>query len=124
MSKIDILHNYKLESIKNGKKIVDEEFFIKGEKGMTIKFYHKEDDNKEKILITGKNGKYIMKTQGKDKEVIEKELDEEELKKELKSPKLKFAKDLFKGASSDKLIGGVKKAGSKKAGSKKSGSKK
>ena len=119
MSKIDILHNYKLESIKNGKKIVDEEFFIKGEKGMTIKFYHKEDDNKEKILITGKNGKYIMKTQGKDKEVTEKELDEEGLKKELKSPKLKFAKDLFKGSSSDKLIGGVKKAGSKKSGSKK-----
>ena len=127
MSVIEILHNYKNESIKKGKKMVDEEFLIKGEKGMKIKFYHKDDDQSEKIVITGKDGKYKMKTYI-NKDVTEKDLDEEEFKKELKSSKLKFAKEQLKGGSSDKkdkkdLMGGAKRKGSKKAGSKK-GSKK
>ena len=136
MSSINILHDIRNLSIKNGKKVVEEEYVIQGEKGLKIKYYYKDDKKKEKITITGKDGKYMMKSIVDDK-VDEKELDEKGLKAEMKNSKLKFAKEQLggkspsvSGATSGKvndLEGGAKKrskSGSKKSGSKKAGSKK
>jgi hypothetical protein len=127
MSSIKILHDIRNLSIKNGKKVVEEEYFIQGEKGLKIKYYYKDDKKKEKITITGKDGKYMMKTIVDDK-VDEKELDEKGLKAEMKNSKLKFAKEQLGGSSKvNDLEGGAKKrskSGSKKSGSKKAGSKK
>jgi hypothetical protein len=136
MSVIEVLHDVRNFSIKKGKKVKDEEYVIQGEKGLKIKYFHKDDKTAEKIVITGKDGVYKMKSTI-DGEVTEKDLDEKALEKELKSAKLKFAKEQLKGgAKADSgLVGGRKgskkgskkagsKKGSKKAGSKKSGSKK
>jgi len=129
MSVIEILHDVRNMSIKKGKKNVDEEYVIQGEKGLKIKYFHKNDNESEKIVITGKNGKYKMKSVING-EVNEKDLDEEEFKKELKGSKLKFAKEQLKGGAKKDdidLTGGIirsKKAGSKKSGSKKAVSKK
>lgn len=134
MSSINILHDIRNLSIKNGKKVVEEEYVIQGDKGLKIKYYYKDEKKKEKITITGKDGKYMMKTIIDDK-VDEKELDEKGLKAEMKNSKLKFAKEQLGGKSSlsgssskvNDLEGGAKKrskSGSKKSGSKKAGSKK
>ena len=126
MSSINILHDIRNLSIKNGKKVVEEEYVIQGEKGLKIKYYYKDEKKKEKITITGKDGKYMMKTIIDDK-VDEKELDEKGLKAEMKNSKLKFAKEQLGGAKINDLEGGAKKrskSGSKKSGSKKAGSKK
>lgn len=137
MSVINIYHEIKNVSIKKGKKVVDEEFLIQGEKGLKIKYFHKDDKESEKIVITGKDGVYKMKstTNG---ETEEKELDEKGLEKELKG-KLKFAKEQLKGGAKKPetdLEGGrksskrskssksSKKSTSKKSKSKKSSSKK
>ena len=126
MSSINILHDIRNLSIKNGKKVVEEEYVIQGDKGLKIKYYYKDEKKKEKITITGKDGKYMMKTIVDDK-VDEKELDEKGLKAEMKNSKLKFAKEQLGGAKVNDLEGGAKKrskTGSKKSGSKKAGSKK
>jgi hypothetical protein len=125
MSEIKVLYDYRNLSLKNGKKVLDEEYVIEGDKGLKIKYYHKDDSIKEKITITGKDGKY-KKKHYKNDEVTENDLDEEQFKKELKDSKLKFAKEQLKGGAKkvSDLEGGAKKRGSKKAGSKKAGSKK
>ena len=126
MSSIKILHDIRNLSIKNGKKVVEEEYLIQGDKGLKIKYYYKDEKKKEKITITGKDGKYMMKTIIDDK-VDEKELDEKGLKDEMKKSKLKFAKEQLGGAKINDLEGGAKKrskSGSKKSESKKAGSKK
>jgi hypothetical protein len=127
MSAINVFHEIKIKSIKKGKKTVSEESVIEGEKGLLIKYFSKDDKGEEKIVISGKDGNYKMRTKV-DGVKDEKDLDEDGLKKELKVAKLKFAKDLLKGGSKKAdadLAGGAKKrSGSKKSGSKKSGSKK
>ncbi len=127
MSVLNVLHDVRNLSIKKGKKVQDEEYVIQGEKGLKIKYFHKDDKTAEKIVITGKDGVYKMKSTING-EVTEKDLDEKGLEKELKGSKLKFAKEQLKGGSKadSDLMGGrkrSKKAGSKK-GSKKAGSKK
>lgn len=94
MSNIQVLHDYRKLSIKDGEKVLHEEYVIKGEKGLKIKYYLKDKDNNEKIVITGKDGQYKMKTTF-NKEVSEKDLDDKGLKFELKD-KLNFAKPLLK----------------------------
>ncbi len=133
MSVIEVLHDVRNFSIKKGKKVKDEEYVIQGEKGLKIKYFHKDDKVAEKIVITGKDGVYKMKSTI-DGVTTDKDLDEKGLEKELKSSKLEFAKKQLKGgAKADlDLAGGAslkgrkgsKKAGSKKAGSKKASSKK
>lgn len=146
MSVIEVLHDVRNFSIKKGKKVKDEEYVIQGEKGLKIKYFHKDDKVAEKIVITGKDGVYKMKSTI-DGVTTDKDLDEKGLEKELKSSKLEFAKKQLKGgksipeglrpsASGAKadldLAGGAslkgrkgsKKAGSKKTSSKKAGSKK
>ena len=127
MSSINILHDIRNLSIKNGKKVVKEEYVIQGEKGLKIKYYYKDDKKKEKITITGKDGNYLMKSIVDDK-VSEKELDEKGLKSELKKDMFDFAQKQLKGGSAegDALVGGAKKRGAKKGskGSKKSKSSK
>ena len=127
MSNITLLHDIRNVSIKDGKKLVNEEYIIKGDKGLKIKYYHKEDDDIEKIVITGSDDKYKMKYYKNKEDVVETEFNsEKELMAEIKkNKKLKFAVEQMKGGAVQ-LEGGAKKKASKKASKKvsKKGSKK
>jgi hypothetical protein len=101
-----ILYSSSVQKILNDVRTVDEEFIIRGEKGLKIKFYKVRGTDVEKIVITGKDGKYIMKKTS-NKDTVESELDNKKLGVELKSSKLAFAKDYLKDLSKD-LKGGRK----------------
>src|SRR5271154_5585092 len=96
MSSVTLLHDVKSTSIVDGKKIVHEEYVIIGDKGLTIKYYHREGDETDKLVIYRKEGKYFLKTGSKDKQE-EKEIDADELIKFIgKDKRLKFASDVLK----------------------------
>ena len=132
--KLIFLHDLKHRSIDNDKKMTHEEFVIHGSKGLTIKYFHKDDKTSEKIVISERDGKYMMKsTIGESHE--EKELSKDELVELLtKNKSLKFALSYVKGLkgsaslkrSSKKSSKKVSKKGSKKGSKKvsKKGSKK
>ena len=102
------LHRVVNESLKNGIKETYEEFIIQGEKGVTIKMFKKDANGMERIIISGKDDKYKMKTQKGDKK-DEKELTLKEMLAELKSNKtLKFAAEFAKTQKGGKLFGGKK----------------
>ena|ERR1700744_3692207 len=116
-SNIVYLHDVKNTSISDGKKITHEEYVIDGDKGLLIKYYHKEGDEAEKIIIARKGSGFVMKTvKGEKKD--EKDLNKEELDKELsKNKKLKFAAEYVKALQQ----GGIRKRsrkGSKKVSKK------
>jgi hypothetical protein len=102
------LHRVVNESLKNGVKETYEEFIIQGEKGVTIKMFKKDADGMERIVISGKEDKYKMKSQKGDKK-DEKDLTLKEMLAELKSNKaLKFAAEFAKTQKGGKLFGGKK----------------
>jgi len=102
------LHRVVNETLKNGVKEAYEEFIIQGEKGVTIKMFKKDADGMERIVISGKDDKYKMKTQKGDKK-DEKDLSLKEMLAELKSNKaLKFAAEFAKTQKGGKLFGGNK----------------
>ena len=115
--------------IKGQKSNVHEEYFVKGDRGVMIKYYHKDKDGIEKILIVGRDDKFILKTMNGDN-TDEKTITKDELVKEVsKNKKLAFAKELI----NEVQLGGKKRSrkGSKKVskkssrkGSKKGGSRK
>lgn len=76
--------------------IIHEEYAIKGTKGLTIKYFHKDNKYIDKIIIFSKNGEYVMRTTEGDKsnETI---LSKDELLKLLaKDRRIKFALDIVK----------------------------
>jgi hypothetical protein len=95
---VDVLYENKQLSINGDKKVVTEEFYIKGSKGTKIKFFHKDAKGTRKVTIVGKgDGRYIMITSnGTDKTEVPLET-EKDMKKELKGD-LKFAKDMVGGS--------------------------
>ena len=99
---INILYSSSIQKIVDGVKTVDEEYIIKGDKGLKVKYYNVRGDKIEKIVITGKDGSYKMK-KSVNKEITESDLDDAGLKAELKTSKLKFAAPYLK--SSDKKGG-------------------
>jgi len=122
MSKLTYLHKKMEQSIKNGEVTTYEEVILDGPKGVTVKLYSKSGGESEKIVITGKDDKFVMKTMiGDKKEEIQ--MNKKELIEELKkNKKLKFAADFAKtqkgGSWLNKSLERQKKKGSK-AGSKK-----
>lgn len=110
--KLTFLHDSKHTSIVNGKKEVHEEFVIHGPKGLTIKYFHKDDETSKKIIVAEKDDKFVIVTMDGDKKE-ESEIAKSDLSKVLaKHKELKFAVDYVK-----KMKGGKKasKKGSKKA---------
>lgn len=104
MSKtLSYLHDVKHKTIMDGKKVTHEELVINGPKGLSIKYYHKDENVSLKIVVHEKDGKFMMRTmEGEEKK--EKELTKEELVKELsKNKELKFALEYVKSQK-----GGVK----------------
>lgn len=103
---LKFLHKVLNESLKNGVREAYEEQIIEGPRGITIKLFKKDADGVEKILITGKEDNYKMRTQKGDKK-DEKELNLKEMLSELKSNKsLKFAAEFAKTQKGGKLFGG------------------
>lgn len=92
---LEALYRSTVEKVKDGKRYVDEEHVIVGSKGIKIKYFCVKDTKKEKIVITGKDGEYLMR-KTIDGEVVDTKLDNKGLSDELKSPKLKFAKEYLK----------------------------
>ena len=100
------LHRVVNESLKNGVKEAYEEFIIQGERGVTIKMFKKDANGMERIVITGNDDKYKIKTQKDDKK-DEKDLSLKEMLAELKNNKaLKFAAEFAKTQKGGKLFGG------------------
>lgn len=101
---VQILFSSSVQKIQNNVRTVDEEYIIRGDKGLKIKYFNVRGDDIEKIVITGKDNEYKMKkTLGTN--VVESTLDNKGLSTELKSSKLKFAKEYLK----DLLKGGKTK---------------
>lgn len=104
MNKDDvIIHDvkYKTKSPEEGL-IIHEEFAIKGDKGLTIKYYYKDSEHSEKIIIYSKDGEYVVKTT-MDNKTEEKTLSEDELIKLLSADKkLNFALNFVKKTKSKK----------------------
>jgi len=96
------LHDQRSKSISNGKKLVTEEYIIHGDKGLLIKYYHKDGDNTEKIIITKKGDNYLLKTDiNGTKE--EKELSKDAIVKEInKNKNLTFALQYVKSQAGGK----------------------
>ena len=107
------LYSSSIQQVKNGKRCVEEQFVIIGDKGIKIKYYSLKNGKKEKISITGKDGEYSLK-KITDDATVESTINNKELAVELKSSKLKFAKEYLQ----DTLKGGAIK--STKSKSKKS----
>ena len=101
---VQILFSSSVQKIQNNVRTVDEEYIIRGDKGLKIKYFKVRGEDIEKIVITGKDNEYKMKkTLGTN--VVESTLDNKGLSSELKSSKLKFAKEYLK----DLLKGGKTK---------------
>ena len=103
-SEINFLHDKRNVSISNGLKIVHEEYIIDGEKGLMIKFYHKEGDNFNKVTVKALgDGNYKFISSRNDEDKREETLSKKDLLEELKKSKmLKFALDYL-----DKQKGGA-----------------
>lgn len=120
---LKFLHKIHNESLKNGVREAYEEEIIQGDRGVTIKLFKKDADGVEKILITGKDDKYKMRTQSGDKK-DEKELTLKEMLSELRNNKLlKFAAEFAKTQKGGKLFGGRKMSKKSSKTSKKSSKK-
>ena len=118
------MHNVVEKYVKDGKVVVHEEYAIHGDKGTTIKFYHKENDKIMKVIVIKKAEGYFMKSTVDGKTSEKEKLTKDELLDELKKHKeLKFAIDFVKSA---KLSRASSRKGSRKGSRKMSrkGSKK
>lgn len=114
------LHEVNEKQVKDGKVMVHEELIIHGDKGVTMKFYHKENDKIMKVVIVKKPEGYLLKTV-MDGKAGESTMSKADLLKEVKKHKqLKFIQDYLESA---KDLARPVKRGSRKAGSRK-GSKK
>jgi hypothetical protein len=84
------------QSMKDGEVSTYEEIIMDGPKGITVKLFNKDKNSVEKIVISGKDDKFTMRTMDGDKK-DEKSLNRDELMNELKkNKKLKFAADFVK----------------------------
>ena len=118
--KLIFLHDLKHRSIENDKKFTHEEFVIHGSKGLTIKYFHKDDKTSEKIVINERDGVYMMKSTVGEKHE-EKELSKDELVDLLtKNKSLKFALGYVKGLKGSASLKRSTKKASKKASKKSS----
>lgn len=132
MSSLKFIHQKLEKTLNDGKKTNHEEEVFHGSKGLTIKYFHKEDDKSTKISVYEKDGKYFMKTavkKDKDSEPKKEEVEilKADLAKELaKHKELKFALDYIKtqkgGASKKKST--IKKSSKKSTRKTKKSSKK
>lgn len=100
---VETFYSSSVQKIVNDVKTIDEEYIIRGDKGLKIKYFKVRGNNKEKIVITAKGGenKYIVKKTVND-EVTENTVDSKGLATELKSSKLAFAKEYVKDLLSKK----------------------
>lgn len=117
MSNLKYLHKVLNQTLKNGVAETHEEVIIDGQKGVTVKLFHKDADGIERITISGKDDSFVMRTQSGEKK-DEKTLTKDEMLKELsKNKMLKFAADFAKTQKGGRLFGGRKlsKRSSKKS---------
>ena len=108
MSNLKYLHKVLNQTLKNGVSETYEESIIDGPRGVTIKLFKKDAKGVERILISGKDDKFTMKTKKGDKEE-EYMLSKNEFLSVLNTNKsLKFASEFAKTQKGGKLFGGKK----------------
>ena len=118
---LEFLHQQTSKSVVGDTVVIHEESVVHGDKGLTIRFYHKEKGHKMKVLVVGKGtGEYVMKRSEDDKAPVETKLSKSDLVKELKADKnLKFALEYVQSAKTLARSKAGSRKGSKK-GSRKS----
>ena len=117
--KAEFVHKLSSTSVKNGKVEVHEEMIVKGDKGLIIKHYHKDDKSKVKMVAKMMdNGSFSVRTMDGDKK-DDKDMSKEDFLKMLaKDKNLKFAHDYLKtmkGGARRKSRKGSKKASKKRS---------
>lgn len=125
-NKVKFLHEVATKEISGDKKIIHEEYIIDGEKGLMIKYYHKEGDAIEKIVIMKKGDQYSVRVTKGDKDKMEESnMSKDELMKMLGKHKgMKFAADFLKSQKGGKKASKKASKKSSKKASKKSSKKK
>lgn len=91
------LHEHTIKNLEDNFVIQTEEYIVDGEKGIKIKYFHIDKSGRKKIVIlSNRDGTFIMKTDIKGK-TSEKTLSKQELIKEIKDDKdLAFVNDFIK----------------------------
>ena len=120
---MEYLYENRTALIKGEKKMIHEESVKRENNTLIIKYYHKENDMEEKIVLVGENdGSYKMKHAINKEEKPRQEMTEKDFLAMLKDEKLKFAQEHLKEikkASKSTIdsysIGGSMKTTSKKA---------
>ena len=122
-STLSYLHKVFNQSLKDGVVTTYEEIIIDGPKGITLKFYNKDNKKEEKITIFGNGNNFKMTTKiGDDKK--EEELTKDQLLDVLKKNKnLKFASEFVKTQKGGEWLN-VARPKSKSSSKKSSSSKK
>lgn len=94
---VETFYSSSIQKIVKDVKTIDEEYIIRGDKGLKIKFFKVRGSNKEKIVITAKGGdtSYAVRKTVNDV-VTDSVVDAKGLAAELKSSKLAFAKEYVK----------------------------
>jgi hypothetical protein len=102
-SDVTFLHSSVSTSIVNGKKVTHEEFVIHGSKGLTFKYYHKDEKGIEKISgHQNADGTFSLTTVSGEKK-DSKTVTKDELLKEIgKNKDLKFAVEYLKSQKGGK----------------------
>jgi hypothetical protein len=101
--KLTYLHQFVSKEIKDGKVVVHEESVIHGPKGLSFKYYYKDESTKEKVNgRQNQDGTFtLIRTVGDQQDI--KTLTKEELLKEIGKMKyLKFAYDYLKSQAGGK----------------------
>lgn len=107
---IEYFAENKTSSLINGKKYIREEYIIKGDKGLTIKFFLKEGDKSQKIIIKDNADKFDLMESTDGKQEEKKTITKEELIKFVKGNKeLKFVQEFL-----NEMKGGKKRKTSRK----------
>lgn len=123
MSELKFMHQNKVSTVVDGKRVTNEEGIYEGSKGLTIKFYHNEDGRSEKITIVKRDDNtYTFRTE---KEGTKKESDltyDQLLEALSKDPRLSFATEFLKTQTTS--LAGQRKGGRRTMSRKRTSSRK
>lgn len=120
---LKFLHRADMKTIKDGNTYISEEKVAEDDRGLVIKYYVKDGDRIDKVLIVGKDNKFKLLETVNGEKKPEVEMTESEMMSYLgRDKRLKFAKDVLKsqkgGALLDKLKHGSRKKSRKMSRSK------
>lgn len=112
-SNVKYLHEVSQKTVKDGKISFHEEYIINGDKGLLIKHYHREGDDKQKFVAKEIDGKFSVRTMKNGTEETKEGVSKEDLIKMMKKDKmLDFAIEYLKNqqGGNDEHWGGKRRS--------------